>query len=154
MIIYMSWYTINCDSISRAIFILYDFDLNYSRYDNKTYSPNMFKYLLYLIVVINFLIIFCFERLIINLFEKIWNKNRIKQYKKEINKANENYILKGNEYFGEVPLFKYHDVFYYDRRSEERIDKTKKSTKKKDGRNFIELVGTNENNDNNININQ
>ena len=154
MIIYMSWYTINCDSISRAIFILYDFDLNYSRYDNKTYSPNMFKYLLYLIVVINFLISFCFERLIINLFEKIWNKNRIKQYKKEINKANENYILKGNEYFGEVPLFKYHDVFYYDRRSEERIDKTKKSTKKKDGRNFIELVGTNENNDNNININQ
>ena len=154
MIIYMSWYTINCDSISRAIFILYDFDLNYSRYDNKTYSPNMFKYLLYLIVVINFLISFCFERLIINLFEKIWNKNRIKQYKKEINKANENYILKGNEYFGEVPLFKYHDVFYYDRRTKERIYKTKKSIKKKDGRNFIELVGTNENNDNNININQ
>ena len=151
MIIYMSWFTINCDEFSRSIFMLYDFDLNYTRYDNKTYNPKMFKYILFLIVVINFVISFFFERLLINFIEIIWNKNRIKQYKKEINKEKENYILKGNEYFGDVPLFKYHDVFYYDRRYENRSNKAKKSTKKKDGRNFIELVGANENSDNSDN---
>ena len=151
IIIYMSWYTINCDSFSRTIFMLYDFDLNYSRYDNKTYSPNMFKYLLYLIVVTNFLISFFYERLFINFIENIWNKNKIKKYKKEINTEKENIMLKGNEYFGDVPLFKYHEVYYHDRRCNEKPDKAKKSIKKKDGRNFIELVGTNENSDDSIN---
>ena len=38
IIFYMTWYTINCDKISREIFLIYDFELNYTRYDNTIFS--------------------------------------------------------------------------------------------------------------------
>ena len=148
----MSWITINCDGISRQIFMLYDFDQNYTRYESNI-SVGMFKYILYSIVIFNFIISFIFERVCVKFIEIYWYKNNIKKYRNEINLVNEKKMKNENE-SDEIELFKYHDVYYYDRRygEEEREGLAKKkSKKKKEGKNFIELVGANDNNDKSIN---
>ena len=152
LIFFMSWITINCDGISRQIFMLYDFDKNYTRYESNI-SVGMFKYILYSIVIINFIISFIFERVCVKFIEIYWYKNNIKKYRNEINLVNEKKMINENE-SDEIELFKYHDVYYYDRRYGEEEGEglaKKKSKKKKDGKNFIELVGANDNNDKSIN---
>ena len=146
LIFFMSWITINCDDISRHIFMLYDFDKYYTRYESNSISPRMFKYILYSIVIINFNISFIFERVCVKFIEIFWYKNNIKKYKNEINLINEKKILNENE-SDEIELFKYHDVYYYDRRHGEREGLPKKKSNKKDRKNFIELEGANDNND-------
>ena len=150
LIFFMSWITINCDDISRHIFMLYDFDKYYTRYESNSISPGMFKYILYSIVIINFTISFIFERVCVKFIEIFWYKNNIKKYKNEINLINEKKMLNENE-CDEIELFKYHDVYYYDRRHGEREGLPKKKSNKKDRKNFIELVGANDNNNTSIN---
>ena len=146
IIFYMTWYTINCDKISREIFMIYDFELNYTRYDNTIFSSRMFKYILFFIVIINFITIFVYEKVLVKCFEIFWNKNRIKNYKKEIDEAKDNNVLNEVEYYDEISLFKYNDVFYYDRRFGENSKIKKKPNKKVNGENFIELIGAKDNN--------
>ena len=147
----MSWITINCDDISRDIFMLYDFDKYYTRYESNSVSVGKFKYILYSIVIINFIISFIFERVCVKFIEIYWYKNNIKKYRNEINLINEKKILNENE-CDKIELFKYHDVYYYDRRYGEGEEfSKKKGNKKVEGRNFIELVGANDNNDTSIN---
>ena len=142
----MTWYTINCDKISREIFMIYDFELNYTRYDNTIFSSRMFKYILFFIVFINFITIFVYEKVLVKCFEIFWNKNKIKNYKKEIDEAKDNNVLNEVEYYDEISLFKYNDVFYYDRRFGEDSKIKKKPNKKVNGENFIELIGAKDNN--------
>ena len=161
LIIYSIWITLNCDKFSRKIFMLYDFESNEKRYENKDANVKMFKYILFIIVLMNSVINIVFERVIVKFIEIFWSKNKIKKYKKEIQKAKENNLL-NNEGYYEEPLFKYQDVYYYDRRyfDEEEKIKNKNNDTSASGLNFIELVGTNDNNENilnnaekNININ-
>ena len=148
LILYSIWFTLNCDKISRDIFMLYDFEANYKRYGNKNISIGMLKYILFLIVIINSLVSLIFERIIVKFVERFWRKNTIKKYRKDIKKINDMNLLNENEYY-EEPLYKYQDVYFYDRRFGENYGIKNKSDKKVDGKKFIELVVSNEN-DNNI----
>ena len=151
LISYSIWFTINCDKYSRDIFMLYDFELHQNRYENKSISASMFKYILFIIVLINSLLNICFEQFIIKYVERAWYKNNIRKYKKEINKIKENKMLNPNDN-SEQPLFKYQDIFFYDRRYGEGSGTKSILNKKVDGINFIELVAANDNDDKNTNI--
>ena len=128
--------------------MLYDFEANYKRYGNKNISIGMLKYILFLIVIINSVVSLIFERIIVKFLERFWRKNTIKKYRKDIKKINDMNLLNENEYY-EEPLYKYQDVYFYDRRFGENYGIKNKSDKKVDGKKFIELVVSNEN-DNNI----
>ena len=157
LICLMTWITIHCDSILRQVFMLYDFDQNYTRYESNSISVGMFKYILYSIAMVNFIISFVFERVCVKFIGIFWYKNNIKKYRNEINLVNEKNMLNENEYSDEIELYKYHDVYYYDRRygEGEREGEAKKKNKKKvDGINFIELVGANDKNNEIINSNR
>ena len=147
LISYSIWLTINCDIYSREIFMLFDFELHQYRYKNSSLNVSMFKYILFIIVLINSFSSIFFEKFIIKFIEKFWNKNNIKKYKNDINKITENKINGINE---EQPLFKYQEIYFYDRRLGNDWGNKGVLNKKVDGKNFIELVGANDNaNDNN-----
>ena len=150
LISYSIWFTINCDKYSRIIFMLYDFDSNENRYQNKNLNAKMFKYILFLVVIINSLLSLVFERFIVKFIEKFWSKNTIKKYKKEINKIKESNLLNPNECY-EEPVFKYQSVYFYERRFRDVFGKKKKLNNDISGINFIELVAADDNNNNNIN---
>ena len=154
LILYSIWFTINCDRFSRKVFMLYDFELNEKRYE-KDSNVKMFKYILFIIVMMNSVINIVFERYIVKFVEIFWSKNNIKRYKKEINKVKENNSLNIGRYY-EEPLFKYQDIYFYDRRyNEEQKNKNiKNNDNNVSGINFIELVATNDNNENVLNNNE
>ena len=154
LILYSIWFTINCDRFSREVFMLYDFESNEKRYKNNS-NVKMFKYILFIIVVANSAINIIFERFIVKFVEIFWSKNQIKKYKKDISKAKGNNLL-NNEEYNEEPLFKYQDIYFYDRRhnEEQRKKNIKNNETDVSGINFIELVGTNDKNENILNNNE
>ena len=125
--------------------MIYDFEEHYQRYENQENVHN-FKYILFLIAIINSIICLIFERFIAKFVEIFWNKNNIKRYKKEINKVKENNLLGQNEHY-EEPIFKYQEVFFYDRRFGNYSKIKNNPNKTINGKKFIELVGVNDNND-------
>ena len=152
LISYSIWFTINCDKSSRNIFMLYDFESHSDRYENKIISISMLKYILFSIVVINSIIGIITERVLIKYIQIFWNRNNIKKYKNEISK--ENNLLNQNEFCVEIPLAKYQEVYFYERRHRKGSKSANINNKKNDGKTFIELI-TNSNNTNNINnVNQ
>ena len=152
LISYSIWFTINCDKSSRNIFMLYDFESHSDRYENKIISISMLKYILFSIVVINSIIGIITERVLVKYIQIFWNRNNIKKYKNEISK--ENNLLNQNEFCAEIPLVKYQEVYFYERRHRKGSKSANINNKKNDGKTFIELI-TNSNNTNNINnVNQ
>ena len=150
LISYSIWFTINCDQISREIFMLFDFEANTKRYENKNISISYLKYILFFTVLINLTLSLVFERIIVKFVEIFWRKNTIRKYKKDINKIKDLNLLSQNEH-NEEPLFKYQEVYFYERRFGDYYFNRNKSDKKVDGKKFIELVVANDNNDNNDN---
>ena len=146
LILYSIWFTISCDKISREIFMLYDFEAHSKRYEKHS-NTKMFKYILFIIVIMNSTINIVFERFIVKFVEIFWSKNIIKKYKKDIKKIAENKLLNPNEIY-EEPLFKYQDVFYYDRRYGNYLEDNNSLEKALKKTNFVELVTVNDNNDN------
>ena len=148
LISYSIWITINCDTYSRQVFMIFDFDSHKNRYKNSNVSASMFKYILFIIVLISSFSSIFYEKFIVKCLEKFWHNNTIKKYKKEINKIAENRLIGLNE---EQPIFKYQEVFFYDRRFGIVSGNKGALNKKVDGINFIELVGTNDSdNGNNV----
>ena len=145
LILYSIWFTISCDKISREIFMLYDFEAHSKRYEKHS-NTKMFKYILFIIVIMNSTINIVFERFIVKFVEIFWSKNIIKKYKKDIKKIAENKLLNPNEIY-EEPLFKYQDVFYYDRRYGNYIEDNGSLEKTLKKTNFVELVNDNNDND-------
>ena len=145
LILYSIWLIINSDKYSREIFMIYDFEEHYQRYENQENVHN-FKYILFFIAIINSIICLIFERFIAKFVEIFWNKNNIKRYKKEINKVKENNLLGQNEHY-EEPIFKYQEVFFYDRRFGNYSKIKNNPNKTINGKKFIELVGVSDNND-------
>ena len=152
LISYSIWFTLNCDKFSRKVFMLYDFESHSERYEKKFISIIIFKYILFSIVVINSILGIVTERVLVKYIQIYWNRNNIKKYKKEINK--ESNLLNLNEFCAEIPLSKYQEVYFYERRHEKGLKSANKNNKKSDGKTFIELI-TNSNNATNINnVNQ
>ena len=148
LISYSIWFTINCDKFSRNVFMLYDFESHSDRYEHKIISIRMLKYILFSIVVINSIIGIVTERVLVKYIQIYWNRNNIKKYKNEISK--ENNLLNQNEFSVEIPLAKYQEVYFYERRHRKGLKSANLSNKKSDGKTFIELI-TNSNNATNIN---
>ena len=130
--------------------MLFDFELHQYRYKNSSLNVSMFKYILFIIVLINSFSSIFFEKFIIKFIVKFWNKNNIKKYKNDINKITENKLNGINE---EQPLFKYQEIYFYERRLGNYKGNKGILNKKVNGKNFIELVGANDNANDNTDIN-
>ena len=124
---YSIWITINCDNWSRKLFDLYELE----KYGNYEYTDEEdmeemeefipggkhIKHYILLIVGINTVVSIFIEWFVMQLVNRCYERNQINQYKREI----ENYkLLKQNpnpkEEIKDVEIYKYHRVYYDDRR--------------------------------------
>jgi magnesium-transporting ATPase (P-type) len=115
---YSIWITINCDSWSKNLFGLY------------TFPKKNFKYYLFIVICVNFVIsIFC-EWVIMGFVRTCWEGVEIRRYRNEVKKSE-------NDPDYEYNLCHYHRIYYYDRREKMKEDSENK----------------NNNLDNNVNLN-
>ena len=104
---YSIWITINCDDWSLDLFTLFEF------------SDENFKYYLFLVICINFVVsIFC-EWVLMGFVRTCWENKTISDYKKKVEKYRVN---PDNE--EEYSICEYQRVFYHERRKE--MEKKKK----------------------------
>ena len=120
---YSIWITINCDNWSKNLFDLYDLE-NYGNTEYiDEYEENIIpggkniKYFILLIAGINTIVNIVIEWVVMQLVNECYEKNQIKQYKKEI-ENNKLSKQKRNKYdeIKDVEIYKYHRVYYDDRR--------------------------------------
>ena len=113
---YIIWITIYCDSWSKKLFELYDLDKKAENGDIIPKGKNI-KYYILIMGIINTIINFIFEWVIMRAINNWYENKEIKKYKKEIEyekiMKNNNINNKKNK---EVKINKYHRVYYYDRR--------------------------------------
>ena len=126
---YSIWITINCDSWSKDLFDLF------------TFPKKNFKYYLFIVICINFVVsIFC-EWVIMGYIRNCWEGVEIRRYRNEVKKSEEDIDYEYN-------LSHYHRIFYYDRR--EKMNEEEKNGIEKENNNDNE---NNKNNNNNNNVN-
>ena len=107
---YSIWITLFCDSISKDLFLLFDFEKDseqeYAR--NDSYK---IKYILILIIVLNCIISIAFEWICIRILANWWERRNIRKYKEEIEEKKNDDLLED-----EIEIFKYQRVYYHNRR--------------------------------------
>ena len=128
---YSIWITINCDSWSKDLFDLF------------TFPKKNFKYYLFIVICINFVVsIFC-EWVIMGYIRNCWEGVEIRRYRNEVKKSEEDIDYEYN-------LSHYHRIFYYDRR--EKMNEEEKNGIEKENNNDNDNEN-NKNNNNNNNVN-
>ena len=107
---YSVWITLFCDSISKQLFLLFDFENDpeeeYAREDSYK-----IKYLIIIIIAINCIISITFEWVFIRLLANWWERRNIRKYIEEIETKKNNDLLED-----EIEIFKYQRVYYHNRR--------------------------------------
>ena len=131
---YSIWITINCDSWSKKLFKLYDLEKRGIDYDDEEVEEGeeeendlieggkKIKYWILLIVGINTVVNIFIEWFVMKLVNNCYERNQIRQYKKEIE---EHKLYEQNptseEEVKDVLIYKYHRVYYDDRRKAMKI---------------------------------
>jgi len=107
---YSIWITLFCDSVSKELFLLFDFENDpeepYERGDSYK-----IKYLLILIVALNSIISIAFEWIFIKILGNWWERRNIRKYIEEIEQKKNDDLLED-----EIEIYKYQRVYYHNRR--------------------------------------
>ena len=109
---YSIWITLFCDSVSKDLFTLFDFEKDSEEEDYARHDSDKIKYLIILIIALNSTISIAFEWIFILFLGNWWEKRNIRKYMEEI--ENEK---KGDDALeNEIEIFKYQRVYYYEKR--------------------------------------
>ena len=119
---YSIWLTINCDSWSKDIFIIYDLEKRYDEdeeeeIDNIIPGGKNMKYYILIMAGVNTFINIIFEWLFMRLINNCYENRQIEGYKKEIEK--EKALKEGNNDESknkDVKIYKYQRIYYNKRR--------------------------------------
>ena len=107
---YSIWITLFCDSISKDLFLLFDFE-NDPEEDYARKDSYKIKYLLILIIGLNCVVSIVFEWVFIRILSDWWERKNIRKYMKEIEEKSNN-----DELESDIAIFKYQRVYYHKRR--------------------------------------
>ena len=125
---YCIWITINCDGWSQDVFNIHDLEKkDLDNDDDIIKGGKKMKYFVFLIAVINTLVNNLFEWGFMILVRRFYEKNEIKNFKREILKEKEKDERQNEEEneIEDVEIYKYNRVYYYDRRIEKKSKRKK-----------------------------
>ena len=107
---YSVWITLFCDSFSKNIFLLFDFE-NESEKEYERSDRYKIKYFIILIIALNCIISIAFEWILIRILGNWWERRNIRKYIEEIKEKGKDDLLED-----EIRIFKYQRVYYHNRR--------------------------------------
>ena len=123
---YSIWITINCDSWSKKVLNLFDLEKKVSDEEESEDKSNIIKggkkmkYFIFIIAIVNTIVSIAFEWIIMKFVNRYYERNQINKFKENIeeeklSRQNSGQSKKNKE----VEIYKYHRVYYYNRREKE-----------------------------------